>query len=42
MAKTAAQNEEVKTTFYVKEKKPLRLKCHHCEKTTSQEEIVLK
>ena len=40
--KCITNNEEVPTVFEVVERQPLTLRCHYCEKTVGQEDIVLR
>jgi len=40
--KCITNNEEVKTLFYLITKKPLKVKCHYCERVIEGNEIKLK
>jgi aspartate carbamoyltransferase regulatory subunit len=39
--KCITNNEEVKTRFYIIDKKQVDLRCHYCEKITSQDNLVI-
>lgn len=39
--KCITNNEEVKTRFYVINRKEVDLKCHYCEKITNQDNLVI-
>lgn len=34
-------NDRVKTMFYIESKRPLHVRCHHCERSAGKEEIEL-
>ncbi len=36
------RNEEVPTKFYVVRKRPLKIRCHYCERTFEKDEILIK
>jgi len=33
-------NERVQTKFYVEKKEPLKLRCYHCERVMTQEDVI--
>lgn len=40
--KCITRNEEVPTKFYVIKKKPLKIRCHYCERIFKKSEILIK
>jgi len=40
--KCITRNEEVPTKFYIVKKRPLKIKCHYCERTFEKNEILIK